>query len=139
MARHLDPFNQTIRAIRSNTTASESDRRAAIKLVLEIRNTATLTTAQAVIACRGVIAMLEALAAEVILRTVEQGSPRHKALVWIHSKHLEEMNKCFTLTGKHTTSKSNSGKRGTAERAAMWHPQVTARAPEAKDPESSGG
>lgn len=122
MARHLDPFSQTIRAIRSSSKATEADRRAAIRYLLEMRRTTTLSTGQASIACRGVIATLEALETEALLHTVEPGSGRHKNLVLIHAKHLDEMNKSFALVSKHMATKNGEGKRGRGQKGSLVTP-----------------
>lgn len=138
MARHLDPFSQTIRDIRGSTKATASDRKAAIKQLLEIRRTATLNTGQAHIVCRGVIATLEALATEALLHTVEPGSGRHKNLVLIHAKHLDEMNKSFALLSKHMETKGKSQKRGTMlMRSPMRPPRETDHADPAPDGEAA--
>lgn len=127
----LDPFNQLIRSI-NLSAAAPTDRKAAIRMALEIRES-NLPIDRAATACRGIFAMLQAVIVEAQIQRITPGSTEHRNLTWIHAKHVEVMNKCFAIIGKGAGLKTKNRRAALMqEKSALWHPQGT---PSAHEPE----
>ena len=130
----LDPYNQLIRSIKQ-AKCDPADRKAAIRMTLEIR-ASNLPLDKAATACRGIFSMLQSVVVEAQIQRSIPGSTEHRNLAWIHSKHVEVMNKCFAIIAKGSALKVKNKRAGQMqERAALWHPTETAPARDTPQPD----